>query len=225
MTPAGESTCWTLIRGAANGDNGDRTAFARQYTPILRAYLQARWRHSPLASEIDDSIQDVFVACFQSGGALDRADGNQGGFRQFLYGIARNISLQHETRRERRREQSPPSDFDVVASDAELSRVFDRQWAAEIMRQAGQRQQERAAARGRDAVRRFELLRLRFHDGLSIREIAERWAVDRDWLHHQYATARQEFRAALLDVIAFHQPGPPAEIEREAAELLRQLQS
>jgi RNA polymerase sigma-70 factor (ECF subfamily) len=225
MTPAGESTCWTLIRGAANGDGGDRDAFARQYSPVVRAYLGARWRRSPLAAEIDDSIQDVFIACFQAGGALDRAHASQGGFRPFFYGVVRNIALQHETRNARRREESAHSDFDIAARDADLSKVFDRQWAAEIMRQTARRQGERAAESGPAAVRRVDLLRLRFHEGLPIRTIADRWAVDRDWLHHEYAIARQEFRAALLEVVAFHNPGSAADIEREATELLEHLQS
>ena len=42
-------------------------------------------------------------------------------------------------------------------------------------------------------------------------------------LHHAYAQARQEFRAALLEVIAFHHPASPAELEQEAAALLRAL--
>jgi hypothetical protein len=59
------------------------------------------------------------------------------------------------------------------------------------------------AARGR-----VGLLRLRFHDGLPIRE---------------YARARQEFRAALAAVVAFHNPCTPAEVERTGTELLALL--
>ena len=44
-----------------------------------------------------------------------------------------------------------------------------------------------------------------------------------DILHHAYALARREFRAALLEVVAFHQPGSPMEIEQEAASLLKAL--
>ena len=43
------------------------------------------------------------------------------------------------------------------------------------------------------------------------------------WLHHSYALARQEFKAALLEVVAFHYPGRPAEVEQEAANLLSAL--
>jgi hypothetical protein len=40
-------------------------------------------------------------------------------------------------------------------------------------------------------------------------------------LHHAYALTRQEFKATLLDVVAFHQPVTPVELEEEAASLLK----
>ncbi len=70
---------------------------------------------------------------------------------------------------------------------------------------------------------RVELLRLRFEDNLPIRTIAERRGVPAAGLHHAYALVRQEFKAALLEVVAFHQPGSPAEVEQEAAGLLKSL--
>jgi hypothetical protein len=70
-------------------------------------------------------------------------------------------------------------------------------------------------------VRRVELLRLRFQDGLPIRSIASRWGEDPAKVHHEYATARAEFRAALREVVAFHRPGATAvEIDVACAELL-----
>jgi hypothetical protein len=68
-----------------------------------------------------------------------------------------------------------------------------------------------------------ELLRLRFEENLPIRAIAEAWAIDAAKLHHAYALARQEFRAALLEVVAFHQHGTSAELEEEAVSLLKAL--
>src|SRR5437870_13493007 len=110
-TSATESTCWTLTRGAAAGDAADRDAFGRRYAPVVRAYLAARWRHTPLRQHLDDAVQDVFLACFRAGGALDRADADRGDFRPFLYGVARNVALRYEASHARRREQQPPSRF------------------------------------------------------------------------------------------------------------------
>jgi hypothetical protein len=91
------------------------------------------------------------------------------------------------------------------------------------MREAARRQADEAGRRGPSAVRRVELLRLRFHDGLPIRDVARFWRADPARLHHEYATARREFLAALRAVVAFHHPGPPAEVDRACAELIHLL--
>ena len=69
----------------------------------------------------------------------------------------------------------------------------------------------------------IELLRLRFEENIPIRENAKRWGIDAARLHHAYALARQEFRATLMELVAFHHPDSPAEVEIEAAGLLRAL--
>ena len=86
------------------------------------------------------------------------------------------------------------------------------------MAEAAQLQRTRADERGPEAVQRVELLRLRFEENLPIRAIAERWGVDARSLHHAYALARQEFKAALLEVVAFHQPGSPGGTGRGSGE-------
>jgi RNA polymerase sigma factor (sigma-70 family) len=218
------STCWILIRGAASGGKKDREAFARRYEPILRAYLGARWRNSPLRAELDDAVQDVFVECFREGGVLDRVDPSRpGGFRAFLYGVTRNIALRFEKRagkdRERRADTARDPD-DMPVDEATLSRIFDGAWASAILQEAAQLQEERAAKAGEEAVKRVEMLRLRFSEDLPIHEIARLWNADPTRLHKEFARARQEFKAALLEVVAFHHPGTAAEIQTECAQLL-----
>jgi RNA polymerase sigma-70 factor (ECF subfamily) len=226
MTEPG-STCWTIIKAAAAGGLAEREEFARRYGPAIRAYLAARWRDSSRLGDLDDAVQEVFLECLKQGGVLDRAErGRPGGFRAFLYGAARNVARRLETRRLRAREQQPPADggLDGVEADEDtLSRVFDRAWARALLREAARRHEERAATQDEAARRRVELLRLRFHEGLRIREIAQRWGADPTMLHHEYARVRREFRAALLDTIAFHHPGTPAELEQECANLLTLL--
>jgi hypothetical protein len=53
-------------------------------------------------------------------------------------------------------------------------------------------QAEATARSGDRAVRCVELLRLRFQEGLPIRDIATRWNEDAAKLHHEFATARDE---------------------------------
>jgi RNA polymerase sigma-70 factor (ECF subfamily) len=221
------STCWTVIGGAARGNADDREQFARRYAQVIRGYLLARWSNSPCREEVEDAVQEVFVECFKRGGILERVDSSRaGGFRAFLHGAVRHVALRVEDRRARARQHQPAStvDLEAVAEPGEAPpRAFERAWAEALLREAAQRQEELARAAGEAALRRVELLRLRFHDGLPIRDIARRWQADPTVLHHEYARARKEFKQALLEVVAFHHPGPPAEVEQECANLLAVL--
>jgi RNA polymerase sigma-70 factor (ECF subfamily) len=218
MQSPAELTCWTLIRDAAGGDPVARERFARVYLPVVKAYLAARWRTS--RHDVDDAAQDVFVECFRAGGLLEKADPERGGgFRAFLLGAVRNVARRHEARRQ----PAGPLPPNLLADDTGPAEAFDRAWAKSLLREAA-RVQEEAARQSGPATRRVQLLRLRFGDGLAIREIALRWGEDAAKLHQEYATAREEFRAALHTVVAFHQPNaPPGEIDRACAELLALL--
>ncbi len=219
---ANDSTRWTVLRGAAGGDGLARAVFAERYAPLIRAYLGARWRGAHLAQDLEDAVQDVFVECLRQGGVLQHADpGRPGGFRAFLYGLVRNVALRAEQGRGRERGRQVP-EIDPAQEDS-LSRVFDRAWARSVMRDAAARQAERAAREGEAAVRRVELLRLRFQEGLPVREVARLWGADPATIHHEYARARKEFKAALLEVVGESHTGPPAEAERACAGLLELL--
>src|SRR5437660_55060 len=127
-----DSTCWTVIQGAAAGRAADREDFARRYTPVIRAYLAARWQASRYQQELEDGVQEVFLECFRQGGVLERADqAHAGGFRSFLYGVVRNVALRVEARLARQQRSEPPAGFDpenVAADEPSLSQVFDRAW-------------------------------------------------------------------------------------------------
>lgn len=219
---SGDETCWTLIHSAAAGDAPRRAEFARVYETAMRAYFAARWRRAELRERIDDAVQEAFVECYRAGGVLERADaGRTGGFRAFLYGVLRNVALRMEERVERDAAGTLRTAHDP-GTEARHSEAFDRAWAAAIMRHAGELQRERAAAEGAEALRRIELLHLRFHEGLPIREIARRYQVEPVQLHRQYARARQEFHDALRAAIRFHCPDA-ANIDEECERLLAAL--
>jgi RNA polymerase sigma-70 factor (ECF subfamily) len=218
--PAEESTCWTVIRAAAAGSTADREELGRRYLGVVRAYLASRWRGSALRDELDDATQEVFVECFRAGGVLEAAGaGRVPSFRAFLYGVIRNVARRFESRPVRAASPLP----EVPSDEDSQSRMFERSWAQALMAEAAGLQRRQAEERGPEAVRRVELLRLRFEESLPIRTIAQRWGVDAAKLHHDYAQARQEFRTALLEVVAFHHPGTPAEVEQEAASLVKAL--
>jgi RNA polymerase sigma-70 factor (ECF subfamily) len=225
---ADDSTCWTLLRDAAAGGETSRAEFAARYASVVRAYLAVRWRGSNLIRELDDAVQDVFLECLRDGGLLDRVRSDRpGGFRAFLYGAVRNIALRAEAQQARRLAREPMDVVDLQAvpgREEALSRVYDRAWAKAVVREAAERQSALASQCGEAALRRVELLRLRFHEGMPIREIARLWGLDAASLHHEYARARQEFRSALRDVVAFHHPGPPDEVDGECSQLLSLLE-
>ncbi len=180
-----------------------------------------------MLNELDDVIQEVFVESFRDGGVLARVDDDSpGGFRAFFYGVIRNVARRAESRFSRRRDQQPETGFFNESPDAaeqRLSRVFDREWATTMMREAAARQRANSEVKGANAVRRLDLLRLRFYEGRPIRDIADLWGVEASEVHREYARARKEFRAALGEVVAYHMPGSAEAVDQECARLLEML--
>ena len=217
-----ETTCWDLIRDAASGKKREREVFAERYEPVIRSYLAARWRGNDCLDDLDDACQEVFTECFRAGGPLDRVDrAYAGGFRAFMYGVIRNVGLRFEERHQKGPVEYRSDLDELHADETSLSKVFDRAWAVALTQQAADRQTELAEEAGPDAILRVELLRLRFHDELPIREIAHRWEVDAAELHREYAKARQEFKTALREVIAQHRPDSTSgELDQECQNLL-----
>ena len=207
--PQPQSTCWTLIDAAAGGYRQAREEFTRLYFPVVRECLQARWSSLPRKNDIDDAIQEVFVDCFRPGGALERADRTKGsGFRGFLFGVIRFVALRFEERRARefdRRTRNEPELDGIQGDEERFSAVFDREWARCLVNEAEAKFSERAHKLGEKAMRRRELLRMRFEEELPIREIAKLWAMDPDYLHHQYAKARNEYPQLLARGRSFPQ--------------------
>jgi RNA polymerase sigma-70 factor (ECF subfamily) len=219
-----DSTCWPVIEGAAAGDRGDRDLFVRLYSPVVSAYLEARWRGAPAyLQELENASQDVFVECFKQGGALEHSQPTHpGGFRAFLRGVIRHVAQRTEARLRRGERQAPTDEVlsSVPQKDEELGEVFDRAWAAALIREARRRLTERARQQGEAALARVELLRLRFQEGLPVREIARRRGVEAKVVQADYERARQWFQAALLEVVELERPG---EGRQALAELLQAL--
>jgi hypothetical protein len=87
------------------------------------------------------------------------------------------------------------------------------------MREAAELQAALAREKGAEATQRVELLRLRFHEGMAIRDIARLWGADPARLHHDYAQARQEFLSDLREVVGLHERCPPERLEAECTRL------
>jgi hypothetical protein len=98
-----------------------------------------------------------------------------------------------------------------------FSRLFDRERARSLMREAGELMAARAMEAG--AQRRVELLRLRLAEGLPIRAIAEQWKADADAAHRAHARAREESRICLREVVARHAVRIEADLDAECGRL------
>lgn len=223
-----DETCWTLVEDAAAGEDGARDAFARLYLPVVNAYLRARWAGNRLQDDVDDAAQEIFVDFMKPNGALARVrrDHGDGGFRAFLFGVARNVARRYEERAGRRAAKEAHLDSAYErqpAPDDSPSRAFDVAWARALMRAARERHAREAEQQDDGAIARVELLRLRFREGLPIRRIAERWGEEPAIVHRQYARARQEFAKALYETVALQSGGTPAAIRRECERLLSLL--
>lgn len=211
------------MRDAAAGDAESREEFSRLYDPIVRSYLAARWRRSLEDEDVSDGVQEVLLQCFKEGGALGRVlDDRPGGFRAYLYGVARNVAATLEAARARR----PVNDdgLDAVPSDeATLSRAFDRAFARALTREA-RRIMESRADRGENARHRARALALMYEEGLPAREVAARMGVDVAAVYIHLSRGRKEFREALVEALARHHPGESeAELERRCVEIFAAL--
>lgn len=219
-----ETTRRSLIDAVRRAEPDALQVFVERYLPIVRAHLQARWARSPLREEVADATHEVIARCLGPQGALSRLEyGHPSGLRGFLYGVTRNVALEHERRRAEPRGELGLEGFDG-GHDETPSREFSRAYARAVMQEVRARFEEWSRQNGPEFLRRQELLVLRLEDGVPLREIALRWKVDAARLHHEYARARRDYRAVLLEVVAEQHPGLGAAGVHEAAqELLEHL--
>ena len=224
MSPP-EQTCWTLIRAAADGGRAERDEFVRRYLSTVQRTLEARWRGTDLAGSVEDAAQEVFLACFREGGMLQRADSVARGFRAFLYGTTCNIARQIERKRLRLDARFRLVEAcEAVSFDSGLSRLFDREYARSIVREAVETMRSRAEVLGEGARRRVRLLERRFEDGLPIRDISRLWDEDGRELHLEQAKAVRELRSALRQVVGLSERCAPERVDRTCKELLELLE-
>lgn len=194
---------WSLIERAGAGDPAARSDFTSRYLPLVRGWLLARWRGRRLVHEVEDAVQDVFFDLLRVDGALARAQDRGTGFRGFLYGVTLHVARRKELELDRNGRKAAADTLlaTLPGGAATPTALLDHDWAVTVMRDALLVQGEDASRKGDAAVRRVELLRVRFHDDLPIREIARLWKVDPDWLHHQLEQAKKEFQRAWCSVM------------------------
>jgi RNA polymerase sigma factor (sigma-70 family) len=223
-----DSTCWSVVIGAAAGDPAMRDEFCRRYDPVIRSYLAARWRLPREHDAISDATQEVFVQCLREHGALERVDRDrEGGMRAFLYGVTARAAGEMERKGARWRRDARGGaieSHDIERSEVTLSAAFDKAWAAMIGREARRLLATRAAAGGEPAKRRFFLLEQRYYQARKPREIAQLVGLDAQRVSEILVEAKAEYRAALIEVMANYFPSDTErELEARCLELAKLL--
>lgn len=118
-----QSTLWTVIRGAGQGDESALRDFVLKYRPPVLAYLARRG----FRAEAEDLAQEVFLRVFQDR-VLLKADPSLGRFRSLLLSVTRHV-LGHHVERELAKKRQPPPPVPEPATDED----FDREWVAHLI--------------------------------------------------------------------------------------------
>lgn len=189
--------------------------FVELYVSAVRSALQARWRGGPLAQEIDDAAQEVFALCFRGDVLIPDDDSREPNrFRRRLYTIVQNVARQVERKWARDHRRLAPYRDDSplrTGSHESVSRAFDREWALAFVREARSEMERRARTKGKHALRRVELLELRFYHGLRNRDIARLWGMKEKLVSYHYKKALEELELALRAVVRRHFPDAPVD--------------
>lgn len=216
-----DTTHWSVVLGAAEGQAEARDEFCRTYGRVVRAYLCARWRLPGQHENVEEGVQEVFVECFKERGALSRVDPARP-FRAYLYGVTSTAAAALERKWRKRDRDHGVSGFEpdrVERDEATLSQVFDREWARLVGREA-RRLFVARSAEGEAGARRARCLELRYHHGRPPREIAAELGVQVERVYEMLHQAKAEYRRALLEVVSQHHPGATrADLERICGEL------
>ncbi|HEX6196632.1 MAG TPA: sigma-70 family RNA polymerase sigma factor [Jiangellaceae bacterium] len=130
-TADGEAFASVLMAARANAPWAFERLFAT-YAPRVKAYVQTNG-----AVEPDEITNDVFLAAFQ---ALAKFEGDEPGFRSWLFTIARRRVIDEHRKRSRRvvavaTEQ--PAEMDGAGGDVEAEALenITSQWVVEVLNQ------------------------------------------------------------------------------------------
>ena len=131
-----ESTLWTVIRRARDGEEDALQRFVRSYGPAIVSYLVRRG----FGREAEDLAQEVFLRVFRAG-LLDSADPSKGRFRNLILAVTRNVLGNHVERQlaaKRGGGKVVPLEDAAVAPDGEDD-SFAREWVTHLLARAFER--------------------------------------------------------------------------------------
>ncbi len=235
-----QPTDWTLVKSAAQSDEGARTQALSQlvagYRPALKSHIIARFALSE--ADAEDHVQSFLLHKVLRHEFLRRADQERGRFRNFLARAVENFVL-NEIRREHARKRLPAGQivsFEELTSSEHASLLNDRDEAFtnEFVRltvEEALRQMRTECQRTHQhelwGVFAARILARSLDDfvALSYEELVARYQLRSD--AHAYKLlhkAKQMFEATFRKVVAEY-TGDQEEITPEIEELRRILSS
>ncbi len=132
MTFDATRTTTQLLDGLAAGDAAAWEHLDARYRPILVGFARSLGLSAEDAAEVAQQTMADFVPEYRGGG-YDRARGR---LRSWLIGIARNRILAARRRRSSRREVAGEGLAEALPGDAELTRLWQQERRAVVLRQA-----------------------------------------------------------------------------------------
>ncbi len=129
-----QSTLWTVIRGAREGDDSHFSTFVDRYRPPVVRFITRKG----LRSVAEDLAQEVFVRIFTQE-VLAKADPSRGRFRSLVLAVTRHV-IGHHLEREGAQKRGGGKvgslgEIDVAAPPQEEDE-FDREWVSHLLQVA-----------------------------------------------------------------------------------------
>ena len=171
-----------LVRGA---QAGDRDAFFTLYERYVQRVMN-RVRSKVPRQDVEDVTQDIFVAVVRS---LDRYE-QRAQFNTWLYTIV-NRQIADFYRRRQRKDAPDTVELDADGGDSALA------WPADEALQEDQAHMRQAL--DRLPAHYQDIILMRFADGLSFAEIAERRGQSLDAVKSLFRRALQSLRETMGD--------------------------
>jgi DNA-directed RNA polymerase specialized sigma24 family protein len=212
------STRWTVVRQAADSQTASQHALSA-LTELCQIYWRPVYvflrRQGVGQHDAQDLTQGFFADLIESR-AYARADPTKGRFRSFLLGTLKHfVAHAHDRDHAQKRggasvpvplDEAAISDAETYASrcnDSSADRVFEREWAASLARQALDRLRQEYELGGKGAL--FEALKSRLTAGeaaaIPYEELANRLGRTAAHLRVDVTRLRARYRAILREEV------------------------
>jgi RNA polymerase sigma factor (sigma-70 family) len=194
------TTIWDDIRSACGGNARGLDQLLGRYRPPVVGFL--RWKGVP-EDEAEDLAQEVLIRLAKPA-FLEKVDSDKGRFRSLVLAVTRHVlseARRHAGAARRGGDVRLLKEGDFAEGSPGLAAVpsedsvFDRLWIAELVARAVASLDDESALRGSPVASVF---RLKYLEGLSQEEIAERLTCSLSNVKNHIHSGRLKFQAFLL---------------------------